>query len=210
MALQMGMVVLGMELPTTIADVAITVDQGRGVATAMSSYGDIGQDNGNFYFSQMYPSMHAELLSALKRGHGFELRTPFFVANGTLRGAAAAISAVEASCPFTEYDPAFESLAASERASKPLEKSPTAEAPIIEPAIEGDIPDMFRWYFETNDCVATENELAQLVTERYDMWTANIAIVNWTKSDEFRQNYRLISRAPFTYRYLGSEICSRE
>ncbi|HIE30549.1 TPA: hypothetical protein EYP66_25100 [Candidatus Poribacteria bacterium] len=75
------------------------------------------------------------------------------------------------------------------------------------PPREDDFPDVIRWVFEVNQCVATEDQLADAISSRSDARTANIVIVNWGKTPIFLQNYQVISRDPYTYRFIGSEIC---
>ncbi len=57
------------------------------------------------------------------------------------------------------------------------------------------IPELAEWLFASQDCVATEAELFDLIQSRFDTWTANIAVINISNQD----NVELISRTPFTY-----------
>jgi hypothetical protein len=77
----------------------------------------------------------------------------------------------------------------------------------IPPPTPQDVGDIIRWVFEKNQCVASEDEVAEEIANRIDLWTANQAIRFWTEGNDFSENFELLNVEPLEYRMFGTEFC---
>lgn len=73
----------------------------------------------------------------------------------------------------------------------------------IAPPDETDIGDVVRWVFETNACMATESQLFDALNKRFGTMLANNTVIAVSNDADVT----LMSRAPYTYRFAGSELC---
>lgn len=61
--------------------------------------------------------------------------------------------------------------------------------------------------FEAKDCVATEEQLFEALSQNMGIAGANSYFVSWTERRDFLDRYRVISRDPFTYEDISSAFC---
>lgn len=108
--------------------------------------------------------------------------------NITLRGSAQALRSVLRACP--NRDPQFDPSDAPVTNARPSASSPNAEPanPIDTTFIRG-------------NCVATENDIYTAIEQQYGPGNGQAMIRIWSTSPTFSDNYTVISRTPFTYRW---------
>ena len=78
---------------------------------------------------------------------------------------------------------------------------------LVAPLQVGGDADLIRATFEKNNCVATETQLFEAISAGSDIWAANQAIVSWSSAPDFKSNYEIIDREPFTYRLKTGAVC---
>jgi hypothetical protein len=76
---------------------------------------------------------------------------------------------------------------------------------LVAPPNENSLPDIIRWVFESNKCVATEEQLYDPIANNpnFGAAVANQAVIDTSNSEDVT----VISRNPYTYRFSGSPLC---
>lgn len=62
--------------------------------------------------------------------------------------------------------------------------------------------------FEANDCIATEEQIFDALSQNMGIAGANSYFVSWTERPDFLSRYKVISRDPFTYQDVTSPFCN--
>ena len=134
----------------------------------------------------------AGILQALRAGSAFVLNfqegSDALAFQGQLSGSARAIGYGMGLCPL----PQGTATAAAQ-----------APRPVARP---DDVPLIDRIFLD-NGCVATEDQLFSAIAAEYSISDAQAQILNWSQSPGFSQDYDVLSRDPFTYRWR-SPLCT--
>lgn len=142
------------------------------------------------YGAPLYAGEGARMLDALTSGSTAILTVPtqagVITQPVSLQGSARVLRSALQSCP-----------------NRDLQLDPSDAPVVTAPKPNASSADAIDAAFVVGDCVATESEIYAAIEAHLGPGNARIALPIWANAPDFRDNYAVISRDPFTYRWIS-------